>query len=375
MDNEFLQIAKPLIRVPTAPFHEHFAMGFVRSFVSQRTQIKSHYDKFGNCLLIYQQVPPKSVGDFLILTAHLDHPGMVWKKTLSPGRAHYEILGGVDLKSALATGVRIFDLKGSATQRGSQGSIVGTAAQPGARYPLVEIESSPRIDQGSGSFAMWDLPGFRLRGRTLSGRALDDLAGASVGLCVLDQLCKHQIPGRVGLLLTRAEEVGFVGMLAALEAGFLRRRALYINIECSSIKAGATQGAGPILRVGDRLWVFDPGICGGLVALAEEMTSSDDNFRYQRKLMDSGACEATPLMQSGLRTGAVALPLGNYHNSGPALQLAPEQIHLDDALMLVRLLIQLAQQGINPAQIRASSDLDTMLAERLDRYRTRLGPI
>jgi len=105
------------------------------------------------------------------------------------------------------------------------------------------------------------------------------------------------------------------------------------------------------------------------------MTSSDDNFHYQRKLMDSGACEATPLMQSGLRTGAVALPLGNYHNSGPALQLAPEQIHLDDALMLVRLLIQLAQRGINPALTRSSSDLDAMLAERLDRYRTRLGPI
>ena len=374
MDIEFLQIAKPLIRVPTAPFHEHFAMDLVRSFVAERAQVQARYDKFGNCLLIYQHGAPNPEGDFLVLTAHLDHPGMVWRQSLGPGLAHYEILGGVDFKGVLATGVRIYDLQGPATQRGWKGSIVGTVDQPGARYPLLEVESRTSKDPRPGSFAMWDLPAFRLRGRKLSGRALDDLAGASVGLCVLDQLCRRRISGRVGLLLTRAEEVGFVGILAALEAGFLRRRALYINIECSSVKAGAIQGAGPVLRVGDRLWVFDPEISGGLAALADELASAPLLFRYQRKLMDSGACEATPLMQAGLRTGAVALPLGNYHNSGPSRQLAPEHIHLDDALMLVRLLVHLAQHGIGPALTQSSSDLDAMLAERLENYRSRLGP-
>ena len=97
----------------------------------------------------------------------------------------------------------------------------------------------------------------------MSGRAIDDLAGAAVALCVLDSLVHQRASVRLGVLLTRAEEVGFVGMLAALDAGFLPRRALYINIECSSVAAGAVLGAGPILRVGDRLWVFDPDISGG----------------------------------------------------------------------------------------------------------------
>ena len=155
----------------------------------------------------------------------------------------------------------------------------------------------------------------------------------------MDSLVRQQASVRLGVLLTRAEEVGFVGMLAALEAGFLPRRALYINIECSSVAAGAVLGAGPILRVGDRLWVFDPDISSGMAALADELASQQPTFRYQRKLMDSGACEATPLMQADYRTGAVALPLGNYHNSGPGAQLAPEYIHLDDANGLVRLLV------------------------------------
>ena len=113
-------------------------------------------------------------------------------------------------------------------------------------------------------------------------------------------------------------------------------------------RLGAVLGAGPIVRVGDRLWVFDPDISGGLAALADELASQQPSFRYQRKLMDSGACEATPLMQAGYRTGAVALPLGNYHNSGPGERLAPEYIDLDDANGLVRLLVHVAQRGMAP---------------------------
>ena len=374
VDNDFLHLAKPLIRIPTAPFHEHFALDFVRSFVAERPQITSRFDRSGNCLLVYEG-SSKTSGDLLVLTAHLDHPGMVWRRSLASGRSLFEILGGVDLDQALATGVRIFDLNRPASQRGWTGKIVGTVEDPGTHNPLLEVASTPTSSQGPGTFAMWDLPAFRLRGRRLSGRALDDLAGAAVGLSVLDALHRAKAPVGIGLLLTRAEEVGFVGMLAALEAGFLRRRALYINIECSSVKAGAVQGAGPIVRVGDRLWVFDPAISGGLSALANEIEKEDPLFRHQRKLMDSGACEATPLMQAGYRTGAVALPLGNYHNLGPGGKLEPEDINVDDAQMLVQLLVHLARRGIDTALSRSTDALDTKLAGRLAKYRTRLSPI
>ena len=375
MELDFLHIAKPLIRVPTAPFHEHFAFGIARAFAAARPPIQVLHDRCGNSLLLYDSGEQQEEDEFIVLTAHLDHPGLAWRTSQGSGRALFEILGGVELEKALATGVRLFDLNRSATQRGVPGTIVRTVEAAGTRYPLVEVAAARDSPQGPGTFAMWDLPAFRARGRRLHGRAIDDLAGAAVALCVLDSLVRQQASVRLGVLLTRAEEVGFVGMLAALEAGFLPRRALYINIECSSVAAGAVLGAGPILRVGDRLWIFDPDISGGMAALADELAAQQPPFRYQRKLMDSGACEATPLMQADYRTGAVALPLGNYHNSGPGAQLAPEYIHLDDANGLVRLLVHVAQRGIGTGLAHSAVALDSMLASRLARYRDRLLPL
>ena len=375
MELDFLHIAKPLIRAPTAPFHEHFAFGIARAFAAARPLIQVFHDRCGNSLLLYDGGGQQEEDEFIVLTAHLDHPGLVWRTSQGSGRALFEILGGVELEKALATGVRLFDLNRPATQRGIPGTIVRTVEEKGTRYPLVEVATAHDSLQGPGTFAMWDLPAFRVRGRRLHGRAIDDLAGAAVALCVLDSLVRQQASVRLGVLLTRAEEVGFVGMLAALEAGFLPRRALYINIECSSVAAGAVLGAGPILRVGDRLWVFDPDISGGMAALADELASQQPSFRYQRKLMDSGACEATPLMQADYRTGAVALPLGNYHNAGPGAQLAPEYIDLDDANGLVRLLVHVAQRGIGTGLAHSAVALDSMLASRLAHYRDRLLPL
>ena len=371
MPTQFIDIARSLCRVPTAPFHEHFALDHVRSFCAKRPKVKLSSDPHGNLFLLYDGGNQKQ-GDRLVMTAHLDHPGLIWQETLAPGRSLFQILGGVDLSQALKSDVKIYDLHRPATQRGWRGKIIDTTPVKGARYPLLEIESTSNCSGGPGTFAMWDVPPFTLRGNRLSGRALDDLAGASVGLSVLDQLHQQRSSARASLLLTRAEEVGFVGMLAAIENKFTRRRAFYINIECSSVKAGATQGAGPIVRVGDRISIFDPQISGGLTALADDLREADANFNYQRKLMDSGACEATALMQAGYRSGAVALPLGNYHNASPGKKLAAENIDLRDAQRLVQLLTHLAQQGIGPATEQSGSKLDAMLTSRLQKYRTKL---
>ena len=92
-------------------------------------------------------------------------------------------------------------------------------------------------------------------------------------------------------------------MLAALKETYLDSEALYINIECSSIKAGAQMGSGPIVRVGDRMSIFNPQISAALGASAEELHSSHPSFLYQRKLMDSGSCEATPMVNGDCKRG------------------------------------------------------------------------
>ena len=221
---------------------------------------------------------------------------------------------------------------------------------------------------------MWDIVPFRRRGRRLHGRACDDLAGVTVGLSVLDQLRNRRAKTNVGLLLTRAEEIGFDGMIGALGGNLIQREAIYVNIECSSVAAGAVMGAGPVIRIGDRQSVFDPEVLGGLVTIAAEMNHrTPRSLPYQRLLMDTGSCEATALMRAGLKTGAVALPLGNYHNRGEK-ELLPEIVDLDDALNLVRLLVAAATHpdGLLGASQRSERKAGKAMKQRLSRSKQRL---
>jgi endoglucanase len=48
--------------------------------------------------------------------------------------------------------------------------------------------------------------------------------------------------------------------------------------------------------------------------LAAAHAKEHSAFRYQRKLMPGGACEATAFASFGLASTCVCLPLGNYHN-------------------------------------------------------------
>ena len=159
------------------------------------------------------------------------------------------------------------------------------------------------------------------------GVALSTIAGLSIS--------KAQI--KAGVLLTRAEEVGFAGMLGALKDNYLSKKDLYVNIECSSIRAGATLGAGPIVRVGDRIKIFNPNLTSALTNCAKYLQNMHSDFCFQRKLMDGGACEATPLVDFGYKTGAVAIPLDNYHNDG-VNKLKAEIVDLRDVQNLITLL-------------------------------------
>lgn len=107
--------------------------------------------------------------------------------------------------------------------------------------------------------------------------------------------------------------------------------------------------------------VFDPRLTQALRVAADQMVTSskDEGFRYQRKLMDGGACEASAFCATGYQASGLALPLGNYHNAnddGPGL--AAEHVMISDYLAEVALLtnialdpsfIDLATRGAPPA--------------------------
>ena len=86
------------------------------------------------------------------------------------------------------------------------------------------------------------------------------------------------------MLLTRAEEEGFIGAIAAsLQPKLLRKTDRVIAIECSAMQPYAPQGKGAIIRIGDRTSVFNSDLSYFITRQAELLAKKDKSFQYQRR--------------------------------------------------------------------------------------------
>jgi endoglucanase len=136
--------------------------------------------------------------------------------------------------------------------------------------------------------------------------------------------------------------VGFHGTLAWLKDNQNGPRPIVISIEMSNHRSYAEPGAGPVLRVGDRARIFSPEVTRWMQQEMEALSGAGD-FQFQRKLMSGGTCEGTPFAMAGYPTGALCLPLENYHNQGPNHAIEPEAVRRSDWEQLVRILVRLAE--------------------------------
>jgi len=130
----------------------------------------------------------------------------------------------------------------------------------------------------------------------------------------------------VRVLFTLAEEIGFVGAIGASKDGFMPKGSRIIALENSRAFPDSPIHGGPIVRVGDRISVFSPELTGAVAKVAERIAggpatpkasqknSEMPKWKWQRKLMAGGACEASVYCAYGYTATCVCLPLGNYHN-------------------------------------------------------------
>ena len=83
---ELLRLAKQVLSLPTAPYHEHEVQAFVLNYCRD-LGLRVETDRAGNVIAKYQR---GIRGAPLVFVAHMDHPGF---EALGPKRA--EFLGGV----------------------------------------------------------------------------------------------------------------------------------------------------------------------------------------------------------------------------------------------------------------------------------------
>ncbi len=340
-----------LTEIPTTSGREQGVEAWVRARVARRRDLVIRADSAGNLLITVGDDLP---ADPVIAVAHMDHPGFVVE---SVGRQELlaQFRGGVMSQYFLGARVEFFDRGG----RSHPGSI---AEDLGSDRYRIQSRSAAGLAVDDIGWWRFDKSALGFRGDRFRAHACDDLAGVAAGLAALDRSRKRPELHGFAVLLTRAEEEGFIGAIAAAKSRSIPPGGRLLSIETSRSFANTPLGSGPIVRVGDLSSVFDHHLTNAVSEVARR-----SGLAYQRRLMDGGSCEATAFGAYGYRATGLCLALENYHNMAdidgvkngiaPA-RIAPEEISLADFGGLVQLLLACAG-GID--------SVDDSLTGRLDR--------
>lgn len=337
-----------LTGTPTAAGREHRVVRWVTQWAAERPDLSLWKDAAGNLVIERRHAPDPAAAPPVFITAHLDHPAFVVERLIGPGTALLCFRGGVLDPYFKGTRVQLFPRWGTEPDAAP---ILGTLIEKTSRDPFHEclVELDEGHDAGAlapGDVGRWALPAPSIENGLIHTDACDDLAALAAALATMERLRPRADAAHVRLLLTRAEEIGFIGAIAACKLRTMPEGSRVIALENSRSFAESPIGAGPIVRVGDRISTFSPALTAAIAKLAEALaverpapsgapasTGSISTpapsaagprtgtspgalapFRWQRKLMPGGACEASAYQAYGYESTCICLPLGNYHN-------------------------------------------------------------
>jgi len=332
MNPRFLcELAERLMQHPAAPYHEHAVRDEVQKICDEHS-LPFELDRYGNLLVRLQTSRRERP---FVMAAHMDHPGFEFVHHKRNSSHIVRFQGGVP-DHYFRPGIKI---------RLMPGNIPAKLGKRVAKDRTFEIQVSRPLESEP-AFAVWELEDFRASD-LIVGRACDDLIGVTSILATMIELKKARTRVNVIGVISRAEEIGFRGVLALTNTRHLPRNSLVISLETSRELPGVKMGEGGILRVGDRTSVFNSDAMRFLAEVASGLRTRRKDFKFQRALMAGGTCEATAFQEFGFQTGAVCIALGNYHNCSPNDKIAAEYVNVTDACGMVDLLVAAAKQMPN----------------------------
>jgi endoglucanase len=357
-------VLKEMLSLPTAPFVETAVLDYIRRTCQGLKNVTIRADRHGNLLARYRH-KPRGVQP-LLFTAHTDHPGFVARRMQGEKELLADFRGWVDPAYFPGTRVRFWQddrwVRGvvdRVTRAGKHNRHTGRTAPP----KEVAIRVPKPIQPGAPG--MWDLTEPVLKKGLVHARGCDDIAGAASLIELLRRLSRKGAAADAYCMFTRAEEVGFIGAIAAAKDGTVPRKCPVIAIETSKALSNAPQGAGPVLRVGDKSSVFSPSVTDFCARVAHDLERRRKSFRFQRRLMDGGTCESTAFVAYGYLATGICIALGNYHNMDEKRRkIAAETIHLEDWKLLVDWYeaMVMDKEGFNPRDGALHTQLDKHFA-------------
>jgi putative aminopeptidase FrvX len=329
---QFCELASRLVRVPTAPYHEHGVRDVVEEICAENG-LEFERDPFGNVLVRLQTSRGQRP---FVLAAHMDHPGFEVIRKLSGNRWLARFQGDVG-DSHFRTGIPV---------RLMPGGIPGKLGPRRGKNKTFEIHAAHSAEHPF-KFAVWELEDFAVRRGMIHARGCDDVVGVAAILAAMIELKQSRARANVIGVISRAEEIGFRGALMVAMKSEVPKNSLIVSLETSRELPGVKMGHGVILRVGDRTSVFDSDGMRFLAEVATGISKKRNDFQFQRALMSGGTCEATAYQEFGYQTTAVCIALGNYHNCGDGNRIKAEYVSVSDACSMVDLLVAAAKEMRN----------------------------
>ncbi|MES2965582.1 MAG: hypothetical protein V4760_17000 [Bdellovibrionota bacterium] len=335
MATQTRDLLEKILKSPTAPFREDRVRAAIESELDAHG-IPYVRDAGGNLIAGTNRPESLSKGFHIALLAHMDHPGFHLGEPLGRGLWRCYWYGGAPFEAMKGARVRLHDP--AQPQKTAIGTIrkMEYVDEMEEGLPFI-VDFGTKADGFSReSFGAFDLVPFRLKGDRVTSKAADDLVGCVIALGALidqeKQMKKSRNRGARRLIgvFTRAEEVGFIGCLDLMRRGDLPRNVWCISLEASRALPEAEFGKGPVLRIGDKTCLFDAEFSAVLWNIAKDLQlESKGAFRFQRRILSGGTCEATPLTLFGHKVTAIAVPLLNYHNFGKTKPNAEAVSHSD----------------------------------------------
>jgi len=340
-----------LLSLPTAPFREDAILEFCEEYLQSR-KIPFFKDSIGNLVIgqssyknYLKNLKKPTLEPFIMLIAHTDHPGFLGAKWLGSSTLQIDWHGGSPTKFLSGTPMWIaeqgffkkYPAKMQKATLHKHGHSIKNAQLKILEPWWTSLKDRPKATSLFGAFrfrsSVWK------NKTTLYTGGADDIVGVFSVLKTAENLWKQKVPARKTFLglLSRAEEVGFIGSIGHFEKVLPKAsqsKIVILSLETSRTLPNALIGSGPVVRLGDRSSVFD----SSLTALLHDCAEKKLAKKYQRRIMDGGTCEATAAICYGFASAGVSVPLGNYHNisyqGGPDsrgnLGAAPEFVDIRD---------------------------------------------
>lgn len=318
-----------LTQIPTVAGREQHVAAWISRWAAARPELDLTEDAAGNLTVRFAVHPaeprpiPSGGPPPLYITAHMDHPAFVVERVIAPGTLELAFRGGVRDDYFESARVTVHTTPPIGATLSGPGPGVRAPSPADAADAILfktwlatlDDQPGPSPDPRPGDIATWELPPAEIDADGIvHTHACDDLAALAAAVSAFDTLLAARRAGRavpdVRLLFTRSEEIGFTGAIAACRLGTMPAGSRIIALENSRSFPDSPIGAGPIVRVGDRLSIFSPALTGACAKRAEQVPG----LEWQRKLMAGGACEATVFCTYGYEATCICLPLGNYHN-------------------------------------------------------------